>query len=141
MNKTFLSVGGPTGDHETDMAAPGTAAVNTAPTFLGGDGTLASFDVSIAYDVVVQPDGRIVAVGTTFAGITRGTDFDVLRFNADGTVDTSFGAGGAVSTDFGALDQAASVALQADGRIVVGGLSGNGFALARYTAAGTLDTT
>src|SRR5262245_46100970 len=49
-------------------------------------------------DVAVQPDGRIVAVGTGEPGFA---DFAVLRYLADGTPDPSFGGGdGKVTTDF-----------------------------------------
>ena len=84
-----------------------------------------------------QPDGKLVA-----AGVTRPSDgsldysFAVARFEASGRVDTSFG-GGAVMTDFGATttDEGRGLALQPDGKIVVGGYSSGDFALARYVAA------
>ena len=58
-------------------------------------------------------------------------------------LDTSFGTGGMVTTDIGSstTDYGYSVAIQSDGKIVVAGVSGDNFALARYTAAGTLDAT
>src|SRR5262245_35869100 len=63
---------------------------------------------------------------------------------ADGDLDPSFGAGGKTITDFGSQgDQAFAVAIQVDGKIVVGGkattASGDDFALARYTSEGVLD--
>src|SRR5262249_11991348 len=68
-------------------------------------------------------------------------------FNSDGSLDTSFGSGGKLTTDFGnTYDLANAVALQSDGKIVVGGYSYQGsnigydFALARYTTSGSLDT-
>src|SRR5439155_272563 len=74
-------------------------------------------------------------------------DFAVARYNADGSLDASFGVGGEVTTDFNSsFNVALSVALQTDGRIVAAGISGTGggdadFALARYNAGGSLDTT
>src|SRR6266487_6929602 len=87
------------------------------PTFGSGGTILTSFGgtVSAAADVVVQPDGKIVAVGIA------GSDFGVARYTASGTLDPTFGSGGLVTTDFGGFDQANGVALQADGKIVVVG--------------------
>ena len=73
--------------------------------------------------------------------------FALVRYRADGTLDTSFDGDGMVVTDFTLEDDGASdVAIQADGKIVAGGSAGfNGaestFALARYHADGILDTT
>jgi uncharacterized delta-60 repeat protein len=106
---------------------------------------------AFAFSVAVQPDGRTVAVGyagTTAAGATTPTfDLVLARYNIDGTLDASFGTGGRVMTDFagGPNDQATSVAVQPDGRIVVAGQAGPyvnshfDFALARYNSNGTLD--
>lgn len=63
-----------------------------------------------------------------------------------GNLDISFGLGGRVTTDFAGQGEAArAIALQADGKILVGGRAGVGherdFALARYNTDGTLDTT
>lgn len=76
---------------------------------------------SQADDVVVQPDGKIVA-----SGFGSGLGFAVARINADGTVDTTFGGGdGLVLTDFSkpccGIGAAISVARQPDGRIVFAG--------------------
>ena len=71
-------------------------------------------------------------------------DFTLVRYNTDGSLDTSFGGTGKVTTDFGSDDSAASVAIQADGKIVAAGSSANtsdfDFALARYDSDGSLDT-
>ena len=99
-----------------------------------------------ALALAVQPDGRIVVAGSTARG---GADTDVLllRYLPDGTLDAGFGSGGTVITSFGSdADRALAVAIQPDGRIVVGGetqsgasTSGVDFALARYLPDGTLD--
>ena len=96
-----------------------------------------------AYGVAVQPDGRIVVAGETSNG--SNFDFAVARLNADGSLDTSFDGDGRVTTAVGTShDRARGVALQPDGRIVVGGMSttgsANDFAIARYTPDGSLDT-
>jgi uncharacterized delta-60 repeat protein len=72
-------------------------------------------------------------------------DFALVRYNADGSLDTSFDGDGKVTTDFGAsTDAGNSVIQQADGKLVVAGYSDNGgnydFALVRYNADGSLDT-
>jgi uncharacterized delta-60 repeat protein len=95
-----------------------------------------------AFSVAIQSDGKIVAAGR---GSNGGDDFALVRYNTDGTLDTNFDSGGKVTTDFGGDDdQAYSVAIQSDGKIVVAGLSytgsNNGFALVRYNTDGTLDT-
>lgn len=100
----------------------------------GGDAYLA---------VAVQSDGKIVAVGRR--------EFSARRYNSDGSSDPTFGNEGRVKTEFTEYgysnDEAFAVALQADGKIVIGGMiyrpgysnTGN-FALARYHANGGLDT-
>src|SRR5688572_31371779 len=61
---------------------------------------------------------------------------------AAGDLDPTFGVGGKVVTSFpGGLDTANDVAVQTDGKIVVGGFSGSDFALTRYNIDGTLDQT
>lgn len=116
-----------------------------------GDGTgkvsadFAGFD-DAALAVLVQPDGRIVAVGSAKDPVDY-YDFAVARFRKNGQLDATFGSGGKVRTDFGehGLDIARSAVLQPDGRIVAAGLAitadggTSNFALARYGADGTLD--
>ena len=60
-------------------------------------------------------------------------------FAADGALDPTFGIGGVVTTDFGGNDYAFALALQPDGKIVTGGTTTTGFALARYNGNGSLD--
>jgi uncharacterized delta-60 repeat protein len=87
-----------------------------------------------AWAVAVQVDGRIVVAGST--------DFDVAlaRYEPDGSLDASFAGDGTVTTDFGGMDGLGGMALQPDGRIVVAGWRDDDFALARYHADGSLDT-
>ena len=97
--------------------------------------------------VAIQPlDGKIVVAGVTYNGAD--TDFVVARYNpTDGRLDTSFSTDGYRITDFGSAsnDEAFAVAIQSTDKIVVVGQTGSSltdtsFALARYTASGTLDT-
>ena len=100
-------------------------------------------------DIVIQPDGKIVAVGHT--GFIRESDgaflrLMVARYNTDGSLDPYFGNGGIVITDVGPSMKGMSVALQADGKIVVASGSDANFvgpriALVRYNTDGSLDNT
>ena len=91
--------------------------------------------------IALQSDGKIVVVGFTSTQAT-GNDFALVRFNSNGSLDTSFGNGGKVTTDFGdRFESAGGVAIQSDGKIVVAGDSAGNFALARYNSNGSLDTT
>jgi len=72
-----------------------------------------------AYDVTVQPDGKIVAAGTVTT--PSGYAFGVARYNADGGLDSSFGTGGKATTFAGSENGASGVALQPDGKIVLAG--------------------
>lgn len=79
--------------------------------------------------------GKIVAAGYCYS---HGYQFTVIRYNLDGSLDSSFGGSGEV---LGPSGSAHDVKIQADGKIVVAGWSGNDFAVARYNDNGTLDTT
>lgn len=95
--------------------------------------------VSGAYDVAVQPDGKIVAVGLTTGGGAN-LDFALVRLNDDGSPDKSFDGDGKLTTDFDSGDAATAVAIQPDGKIVAAGTSiNNGAAFARYLSDGTPD--
>ena len=94
----------------------------------------------------LQSDGKIVVVGRAFANFGGFRDnFAVARYNTDGTLDTSFDGDGKVITPVGTGNAIAySVAIQADGKIVVAGVGrtdGNEFAVVRYNSDGSLDTT
>jgi uncharacterized delta-60 repeat protein len=118
-------------------------------TNFGGDGKVTT-DFTPHSDVVfsarLQADGRIVAVGGASTGVKP--KFALARYNTDGSLDTTFGGDGRVTTDFvpgtHGDDDAYSVDLQADGKIVAAGQAGRNFstkfALARYNTDGSLDT-
>ncbi|HUU82869.1 MAG TPA: hypothetical protein VM243_05125 [Phycisphaerae bacterium] len=109
-------------------------------------------------ELVIDADGRIVIAGSMQSGeVPGGSDFAVARYAADGSLDPTFGRGGLVTTDFrrkASLDAAHALTIDAEGRLVVagssalwdrdqelGGTSSSDFALARYTADGSLDPT
>jgi uncharacterized delta-60 repeat protein len=71
---------------------------------------------------------------------SKNSNFALLRYNADGTLDSSFSGDGKVFTDLGsATDTADSVTMQANGNILVAGASNGKLALVRYHSDGTLD--
>ena len=106
---------------------------------------------AVPSSVVIQPDGKIVVAGGAFPLFTFAGDFKIVRYNRNGSLDTSFGDGGIVTTIFPAGSYAFDVALQADGKIIAAGthfvdfnpgeMSDTDFALARYNPDGTPDGT
>jgi uncharacterized delta-60 repeat protein len=91
----------------------------------------------VAWDLAIQPDGKIVAVGA--AGFGQ-QGFQLARYRRDGGLDRSFGDDGLVVTRYHRAN-ARTVVLQPDGRIVVAGYNSRGLALARYRRDGRLDRT
>ena len=77
---------------------------------------------AVASSVVIQPDGKILVAGGAFPLFTFLGDFKVVRYNLDGSLDSSFGNGGIVTTSFpGQGSYAFAVALQPDGKIIAAG--------------------
>jgi uncharacterized delta-60 repeat protein len=85
--------------------------------------------------MAIQPDGKIVVVGQG-VGETHGANWEsaVVRFNPDGSLDTSLGGTGIVINPVG--NGFYSVAIQPDGKIVVV----SSVAIVRYNPNGSLDT-
>lgn len=106
-------------------------------------GTVENIEDAFA-DMALQADGKIVVVGRTWQ--EHSNDFALVRYNPDGSLDTNFGRDGIVTTDFTppgtppgfgpSYDEAFALAIQADGKLVVGGEP----CLARYNPDGSLDT-
>lgn len=102
-----------------------------------------------ANGVVLQPDGKFVVAGTASDEATRprATDFALSRYNSDGSLDSSFGNGGKTAIPFSdsATEQANSLVLAPDGKIIVAGAAFKtfstppDFALARYNSDGSMD--
>jgi uncharacterized delta-60 repeat protein len=132
---------------------PTAGALDT--TFGHGQGYV-STDTGSNYEsagvVAVEPwDGKIV-VGTHFsrANVSSNLNFSLIRYNTDGSLDTSFGSGGIVTTDFdGGNDSINTLLFTPDHKIdAVGNVTvtkgkgaGQQIGVARYNADGTLDTT
>lgn len=119
-------------------------------TFAHGGGVAILPQVGVAAQVIIQPDGKIVVGGMAFVPPYY-TDFALARFNADGTLDETFGQVGFVTTSISyESDTLAALALQPDGKLVAAGSSSftrggrrpfsrSRITLVRYNADGTLD--
>ena len=99
----------------------------------------------LANEVLVQSDGKIIALGIANGAPGANSTFALVRYTADGTPDGSFGTGGLVTSDPGpGLDSILGATLRSDGKIVVAGVSSSAgapdqFTVARYLTDGTLD--
>ena len=92
--------------------------------------------------LVVEPDGKIVVAGYSVELDTEDApsrDFALARYKPDGTLDPTFSGDGKRTTDF-AEDTARDIALQPDGKIVVGGSASGDIAVARYDSDGSPDS-
>jgi uncharacterized delta-60 repeat protein len=126
-------------------AANAVAAPGDLDAGFGGIGVVTTNvgTVDQAYDVAVDSSDRVVVGGFAFNGSDR--DFALVRYGADGTLDASFSGDGRVATDLGGLsgnEQINAIAIQSNSKILVAGNTfgaNQDFAVARYTADGTLD--
>src|SRR5262245_29418881 len=83
------------------------------PTFGSGGVAINNFGSSpeLITDVKVLPDGKLLTAG--YVNVYQSSDFNAARYNADGTLDTSFGSGGLATVDFkGGYDKAWAAAVQ-----------------------------
>lgn len=114
-------------------------ADGTPDTSFGGGDAEVTTDAGVGatfYAVGLQKDGKIVVAGSML------DDFVLARYDSLGNLDPTFAAGGRALADFGAPGEAAyGLAVGPDDKIVLGGVSADQFAFARYTAAGILDPT
>ncbi|MFJ8629480.1 calcium-binding protein [Streptomyces sp. NPDC093568] len=112
----------PDGSPDTTFSGDGKVTTD-----LGGENS--------AYAVGVQSTGKIIA-----GGFSAGA-FTLVRYNLDGSRDTTFGTGGLATTDFGGTAGVRDLEVQSDDRIIAGGAGQAGdFLLARFNADGGLDT-
>jgi uncharacterized delta-60 repeat protein len=117
----------------------------TLDTSFGGDGkVLTELEVSTeGQAVAVRPDGKILVAAGIRTGVVR---FGLFRYNPNGTLDTSFSSDGIQTSGFGDnVSSPQAIALQPDGKVLVAGIVFFGgdqdFAVVRYNANGSLDTT
>ena len=131
------------------LAAPG-----DLDTTFDGDGRAISYPVpsnpgrsDTVFGLAIQADGKIIAAGFSGVPSTAISDFALIRYNSDGSLDNTFSGDGRQAINFGGIDQAYDVALQANGKIVVAGQKCNNnfticdVALARHNVGGALDIT
>lgn len=100
---------------------------------------------NVVYCSEIQTDGKIV-IGGEFTNYNGNLRNGLVRLNTDGSIDTSFTIGTGINNPSPGLNSIKAVAIQSDGKIIIGGLftSYNGTArvnLARLNANGTLDNT
>jgi uncharacterized delta-60 repeat protein len=113
------------------------------PTFGSGGKVTTGFPVasSSIQDIVIQPDGKILAAGGA------DSNFALARYNSNGSLDATFGAGGRVTTTIPDAGSFTDIAVQPDGKIVAAGTVTNfqnnqeRFVIARYNSNGSLDNT
>ena len=104
------------------------------------------FGADEAYGITVMPDGSILLAGDAYLAESL-SDYAValVKLDASGALDPTFGSGGRVTTSVGAGDSGYSLAVDASGRVLVAGESFNGtdydFLVVRYLADGSLDST
>jgi uncharacterized delta-60 repeat protein len=134
----------------TDMDVPQNLALarfnnnGSLDTTFGGTGIVVTdFGANeLADDLVIQASGKIIVAGTTtYQGAS---DFLLVCYNSDGTLDTSFGSSGKLVTDFGnSANTVTGMVQQSDGKVVVSGISGDNAILARYVTgvSGATNTT
>lgn len=106
--------------------------------------TLVGSGADIAQKVVQQNDGKLVVTGYTTIAAPSDRAVATVRYNTNGSLDTTFNGTGIVTTDFGTSDdEGKSVAVQSDGKIVVAGFGGSTrhALLLRYNTDGSPDPT
>ena len=123
----------------------------TLDTSFGSGGvviTTTGSGLGVAHSIALQKDGKIVVTGQSQINSNSDWKLTVVRYNPNGSLDTGFGTGGMVTMPTGItywLPPLDSVAIQADGRILVSSTTQNGsdrdFTLVRFDPNGSLDTT
>ena len=120
----------------------------TSDSTFDGNGQLAGkfrgYSKAFVRGLTIQPSGKYVIAGHAIDNSsTDDTPIALARYNADGTIDASFGisGSGAAIIDFGGADHGDDVVQTADGGLVVAGTSSGRFALAKLSANGALNTT
>ncbi|MGL4231197.1 MAG: hypothetical protein ACRCWJ_07505 [Casimicrobium sp.] len=101
-----------------------------------------------AYAIALQPDGKVLLAGECGNAIITTSAICTVRYNTDGTLDTTWNGTGKLVTSVGNVnrDSASAIALQADGKVLVAGfclvsvITQGGICTVRYNTNGTLDT-
>ena len=136
------------------QCVPSSTAAGAIDTCFGTNGTVTT-DITADRDysraLALQSDGKIVVAGISgYSATAANADFTVVRYNTDGSLDTTFDGDGIVITDIGPGtnddDYCRGMAIQPDGKIIIGGRSflsttTYGLVAVRYNSDGSLDTT
>jgi len=150
-NDGKILVAGYTNSFNSDFLLVQYLASGTLDTGFGFNGKvisdLGTSSKDMVYDFTLQSDEKIMLIGSS--DMIGSSDFALIRYDAQGLPDTSFGVNARVMTDIGtgSADTLSSIKLQTDGKIILGGYSNtniNGnydFALMRYNTSGSIDTT
>jgi uncharacterized delta-60 repeat protein len=139
----------PTGSLDPSFSGDGFTTTGFPGAGESGGARATPIRFSLAFGVTIDRRGRIVAAGEAGSAkcgsCSAHTDFALARYDADGSLDSSFGRGGRKTTDFRARDNASAVEVDSRGRIVAAGPGFDAsirhptFELARYTRHGKLD--
>ncbi len=132
-------------DHHTDIVRYQPSGQLDTTFGIGGMVTLDTF---VGADLAVQPDSRLVLIGTADTSPPTSppgsvTELSVTRLEANGTPDGTFGFAGTATVSVSGRDTGLALAVQPDERIVIAGMTGppnSDFGIARLLANGTLDT-
>jgi len=141
----IIAVGSTLLGAQADFAIARYQSDGSADNGFSGDGkqtTAIGNSVDFAFDVALQPDGRILAAG--WSKISDGYSYSAVRYLADGSLDLSFADHGKMvdykPAGYGAYQ---TVVVQTDGSMIAAGYADTGkgvqFAAARYNRSGTLD--
>ena len=115
-------------------------------TFAGGSG-ISITQISVnsncySAHVDLQSSGKLVVAATR--DDSSSSDFVLLRYHANGSLDSTFGVGGMVVHNYVLHDQARDVVVQPDDKILLAGFSSNNnntdFVIVRFTSSGYVDT-
>lgn len=146
------------GQSDNDIAIVRYNSNGSLDTGFSGDGKVVTDfgAVEAVWGVAVLDNGKILVAGSSYSGsekvfrfdesgfqmaTTGDSNFLLVRYNSDGSLDTGFGNGGRVTTELGGIDVAMNLLVQDDGKIILTGTSDEDFAVVRYNADGSLDTT
>ncbi len=145
-NGKIVAVGYSDNGSDNDFALVRYDTDGSLDSTFSGDGkvtTPVGDDTDYAYSVAIQSDGKIIVAGASYS--YKNSDFALVRYNTNGSLDMTFDGNGKVITNLGGYDSIYSVAIQRDSKIIAAGHKDNGsnynFALLRYDTNGSLDTT
>src|SRR4051812_20421697 len=135
-----IAVAGSTSASFNGFAARLTTGLALDPTFQGGLVPLSNGQVETAASLVVQSDGKIVVVGSTFPNFANPvSDIMVTRLSPLGLLDPTFNGVGRRFIDSGTSESASNVLLQPDGKLVIVGSNGAAVLFYRLTDTGAFD--